>query len=127
MKQPLLSALVVCLLAGGLTQIMNAQGRDSARLTLTQEAVVGTMVLPPGEYTITDIADHSGSAMLMLRSSNGFHAALLANRIDEPRHQAVPQSKVLLQHIGDRYELKSVWMQGRDYGFQLLAPQDGEE
>lgn len=127
MKQLLLPVLGVCLLAGFSSRTAFAQGRDSARVTLTQETTVGTMTLPAGDYTITDLADHSGASMLVVRSSNGFRAVLLANRVEDVRHQTTPESRVLLQHVGNKYELKTVWMQGRDYGFQLLSSEQDSE
>jgi hypothetical protein len=118
MKQLLLLTAGVCLAA----IIGFAQMSDMVIVTLPHGAMVGTITLPAGEYTIRDLIDGgSPSSVLQIRSATGKTVVAEAMRISEPDNKRADRTEVILQRESGKYQIDKVWLQGRDYGYQLLT------
>jgi len=118
MKQLLVLTAGVCLAAiGGFAQMS-----DMVKVTLPRGAMVGTVTLPAGEYTIRDLTDDGSSAsVLQIRSTTGKMVVAEAMRISEPDNKRADRTEVILQRESGKYQMDKVWLQGRDYGYQLLT------
>jgi len=42
-------------------------------------------------------------------------------RISEPNNKRADHTQVVLQHSGDTYQMDKIWLEGRDYGYELLS------
>ena len=118
MKQLLVLTAGVCLAAfSGFAQMS-----DMVKVTLPRGAMVGTVTLPAGDYTIRDLTDDGSSAsVLQIRSTSGKMVVAEAMRISEPDNQRADRTEVILQRENGKYQMDKVWLQGRDYGYQLLT------
>jgi hypothetical protein len=118
MKQFLVLTAGVCLAA----IIGFAQMSNMVTVTLPHGAMVGTVTLPAGEYTIRDLTDDGSSAsVLQIRSASGKTVVAEAMRISEPDNKRAERTEVILQRESGKYQMDKVWLQGRDYGYQLLT------
>jgi hypothetical protein len=99
-----------------------AQMSDMVKVTLPHGAMVGTVTLPAGEYTIRDLTDDgSSSSVLQIRSAAGKMVIAEAMRISEPDNKRADRTEVILQREGGKYQMDKIWMEGRDYGYELLT------
>jgi hypothetical protein len=99
-----------------------AQMVDVVRVTLSHGAMMGTIPLPPGEHTIRELTDIGSSAsVIQIRSSAGASAAAMAMRIPEPNNRRTGHTQVVLQRDGDKYHIDKIWLEGREYGYELLS------
>lgn len=123
MKKQALLAAGVCLasvLGLGLgSRPAFAETADLMRVTLPYAVQVGTVTMPAGEMTITDIRDNGNSSILVLRSASGESMEAVAERIAAPISGGSSQSRVVFRHVGNKYQMEKIWMLGRDYGFDL--------
>jgi hypothetical protein len=83
---------------------------------------VGTITLPAGEYTIRDLTDGgSSSSVLQIQPEKGKAITAVVMRISEPNNKRADHTQVVLQHSGDTYQMDKIWLEGRDYGYELLS------
>jgi hypothetical protein len=124
MKPYTVLTLVVCLAAllGFGTRPATAQMVDIVKVTLPHGATVGTITLPAGEYTIRDLTDGgSSSSVLQILPEKGKGVTAVVMRISEPNNKRADHTQVVLQHSGDTYQMDKIWLEGRDYGYELLS------
>ena len=123
MKKSSSIALGVCL-AGALAigiglRAAAAQMADIVTVKLPYAASVGKVTLPAGEYTIRDLKDDGSTAVLSIRSAAGPGVSALVTQVSRPNHKATGQTEVVLRHEGGKYQIDKIWLQGRDYGYDL--------
>ena len=117
MKQLLVLAAAVCLAAA----VGLAQMSDVINVTLPQGVNVGTVKLPAGKYTIRDMSDESGSSsIIQIRSDNGTMVVAEVMRISESDNKRGDRSEVILRRESGKYQLDKIWLEGRDYGYELV-------
>jgi hypothetical protein len=118
MKKLLVLAAGVCL-----TAIVGfAQMSDIVKVTMPKGAMVGTVKLPAGQYTIRDISDDgNASSVFQIRSDSGTMVVAPVMRISEPDNKRADHTEVVLHRDGRNYQVDKIWFQGRDYGYQLLT------
>ena len=117
MKPYTVLTLVVCLAASATAQMV-----DIVKVTLPHGATVGTITLPAGEYTIRDLTDGgSSSSVLQIQPEKGKAITAVVMRISEPNNKRADHTQVVLQHSGDTYQMDKIWLEGRDYGYELLS------
>ena len=124
MKPYTVLMLVVCLAVflGIGTSPAAAQMVDIIRVTLPHGATVGTTTLPAGDYTIRDLTDRgSSSAVFQILSEKGSSVTAVVMRISEPNNKRADHTQVILQHSGNTYQMDKIWLEGRDYGYELLS------
>jgi hypothetical protein len=118
MKQLLVLTVGVCLAA----TVGFAQMSDMVKVTLPQGVMVGTVKLPAGAYTIRDLSDEgSSSSVLQIRSDKGTMVVAEVMRISESDNRRPDRTEVILRGQSGKYQLDKIWLQGRDYGFELLT------
>jgi hypothetical protein len=103
--------LVVLIAALGLS----AASADLLRVTLAAPVFVGGVELPPGVCTVQEMSSGSDNIVLLVRSSAGQQATVLANHISNTHDS---KSGVVLNLQNGRYTLDQVWLNEED-GFQV--------
>jgi hypothetical protein len=94
---------------------------DIVRVTLPHAATVGSRMLPAGEYTIRGITnENSSSSTLQIRSAAGATYSVVATRVYETDSKRAYQTEIVLRRAGDNYQLDKIWLEGQDYGYELL-------
>lgn len=124
MKPYIVRTSLVCLAAllAFRTRPATAQMVDIVKVTLPHSAMVGTTTLPAGEYTIRDLrGDGGSSSVLQIQPERGGSVTAVVMRISEPNNRLAEHTEVVLQHSGDVYRMDKIWLQGRDYGYELLS------
>ncbi len=122
MKKTILGT-VVCLggLVGLATKPAAAEMVDLVKVNLPHAASVGGVTLPAGEYTIKDVQDAGGSAVLEISSFDGKSVAAIAMPVVSPTHQSNKETRVVLKSDGESYRIQSIWIEGDDMGYQFLS------
>ena len=118
MQRLLVLAAGVCL-----TSIVGlAQMSDMVKVTLPQGVMVGTVKLPAGAYTIRDLSDGgSSSSVLQIRSDNGIMVVAEVMRISGSDTKRPDRTEVILRRESGKYQVDKIWLQGREYGYELLS------
>ena len=118
MKQLLVLTAGVCLAAiAGFGQMS-----DMVKVTLPQGVMVGSVKLPAGAYTIRDISDDgSSSSVLQIRSDNGAMVVAEVMRISGSDNRRAERTEVILRRERGKYQIDKIWLEGRDYGYELLT------
>ena len=98
------------------------QMSDIVKVTMPKGTMVGTVKLPAGQYTIRDISDDgNASSVFQIRSDSGTMVVAQVMRISEPDNKLADRTEVVLQREGGNYQVDKIWLQGRDYGYELLT------
>ena len=71
------------------------------------------------KYTIRDLKDDGSTAVLSIRSAAGPGVSALVTQVSSPNNKPAGQTEVVLRHDGDKYQIDKIWLQGRDYGYDL--------
>lgn len=96
---------------------------DRVHVNIPYTVNIGDKTLEPGEYTIQQNRDSGGGGrILLIYSDKGMHFETSAMTIaaldpDTPRH-----TELVLGKIGSEYYLNKMWIQGKDYGYELPMP-----
>src|SRR5712692_10055953 len=122
MKRSLL-ALSVCLAAalGIATLPAAAQMQQTIKVTLPYAATVGTVTLPAGEFTIGVESSDGNASILTIRAASGATVEAMAMRILPPGIKQTEETKVVLRHVGNKYEIEKIWLADQAYGYQLMS------
>ena len=115
MKQSSLITLVVCLASIFGVGTAAAQTRDSIKLTLPYAVTVGSVTLPAGDCTITNLKDNGHETFFLIRSEAGPAADVLMERTDAADAPHAAESAVQLRHVGNKYQIDGIRMDGQDY------------
>ncbi|HTM49744.1 MAG TPA: hypothetical protein VL285_13710 [Bryobacteraceae bacterium] len=111
--------LGVCAALSFSAQPAAAQMVEIVTVKLPYTATVGNITLPAGAYTIRDLKEDGSSPVLEIRSvkPNGVSAMVVPTLA--PNTRVTAQTQVVLRHEGNRYQVDKIWLQGRDYGYEL--------
>jgi hypothetical protein len=115
----LIFGTVVCLGALVGMGTASAQMVEQLKVNLPYAATVGGVTLPAGEYTIRNLNEDGGSAVLQFSSFNGKTVAAMASEVVAPKHQNLDEAKVVLKQTGEGYQIQSVWLQGQEVGYEF--------
>jgi hypothetical protein len=121
MKKSSVIALGVCL-AGVLglgIRPAAAQMVDIVTVRLPYATTVGSVTLPAGVYTVRDLKEDGSSPVLEIRSANGVAVSASATHVSAPNSRLAPTTRVVLRHENDKYQFDKIWIEGRDYGYDL--------
>lgn len=105
----------VCVLAMGAA----AQMVDLITVKLPYAATVGRVTLPAGEYSIRNLNDDGSSPVIEIRSTAGPSVTATVTQVSAPDRKLADRTEVILRHEGNKYQIDKIWMQGRDYGYDL--------
>jgi hypothetical protein len=123
-----LIALGVCLASVLGIGLRPAAGQmvDIITVTLPTAATVGKVTLPAGVYTIRDLKEDGSTPVLEIRSASGPSVTASVTQISVPNRKFAPQTAVVLRHEGNQYQIDKIWIEGRDYGYDLHPATPGQ-
>jgi len=86
---------------------------------------VGHKTLQPGEYVIQRLSSASGnSRVLLIYSDNGMKFETSTMTIPVLDLNTARDTKVILTRIGDDYYYNRIWVQGKQYGYEIPLPKE---
>jgi hypothetical protein len=115
MKKSSLITLVVCLASVIGVGPATAQTRNRIKLTLPYAVTVGTVTLPAGDCTITDIKDNGHETFFLIRSDAGPAVDVMMERTGESDSPEDNASAVQLRRVGNNYEFGGIRIDGKGY------------
>jgi cell division septation protein DedD len=96
---------------------------DRIHVNLPYKIMLGDKTLEPGDYTIQQLPDQGGgSRVLLFYTDNGMKFETSAMSIPALDINTARDTKVVLNHVGDDYYINKIWVQGKDYGYELPMP-----
>jgi len=95
---------------------------DRINVNLPYKITLGDKVLEPGDYTIQRLPDNGGGRVLLFYSDSGMKFETSAMTIPALDINTARDTKLILGHIGDDYYIEKIWVQGKDYGYELPMP-----
>jgi hypothetical protein len=121
-------------LAGALTLGMALLASPSAQAQPLDDRVivdmpytttVGDKTLEPGEYVIKRLHSQSGNGrVLLIYSDNGMKFETSTMTIPVLDMNTARDTKVVLTKIGDDYYYDKIWVQGKQYGYEIPLPKE---
>jgi hypothetical protein len=123
-------AIMVGTLALGLA--MSIPGRaqptnDVIKVNLPYAVTVDNKTLQPGDYMIKELPSTDDNRVLVFYRDNGLKFEVLAQTISAYDAQTLSKSELTLHHIGNNYYFDKVWVQGKNYGYQIPLPSNVKE
>ena len=118
MKKSSLMTLVVCLASVIGTTPAFAQAVSGLRLSLPYAVTFGNVTLPAGDCTVTDTKDNGHETFFVIRSAAGPAVDVMMERDDASDTPDAATSAVELRHVGDKYEITGLRIDGRGYKVQ---------
>ena len=105
---------------------MLAQGPlyDHVVVDLPYATQVQGKTLPAGEYTIREHESKTDSNILHIFGNNGIDLKATVNTIDTVDKSTPNDTKVVLDHVGNQYYFDKIWIQGKNYGYEFILPED---
>lgn len=89
-------------------------------MNLPYATQAGGATLPAGEYVVRDIKDDGGVSILKFLSADNHTAVVvMAERI--PLATPVNRTELVLHPAGDKHVMDKIWLDGRDYGYEVLS------
>jgi len=96
---------------------------DRIHVELPYKITLGDKTLQPGEYTIQQLPDTGGGArVLLFYTDNGMKFETSAMTIPTLDPNTARDTKLILGKVGDDYYINKIWVQGKDYGYELPEP-----
>jgi hypothetical protein len=96
---------------------------DRIHVNLPYTITLGEKTLQPGDYTIQQLPDQGGgSRILLFYTDNGMKFETSAMTIPTLDPDTARDTKLILGHIGNDYYINKIWVQGKDYGYELPMP-----
>jgi hypothetical protein len=86
---------------------------------------VGNKTLQPGEYVIQRLHSQSGNGrVLLIYSDNGmkFETSTMSIPVLDP--DTARDTKIVLTKVGDEYFYDKIWVQGKQYGYEIPLPKE---
>jgi len=98
---------------------------DRVIVDMPYSTTVGKKTLPPGEYVIQRLSSQSGNGrILLIYSDNGMKFETSTMTIPVLDLNTARDTKVVLTRIGDDYYYNKVWVQGKQYGYEIPLPKE---
>jgi hypothetical protein len=95
---------------------------DRVEVNLPYSVTIGDKILQPGNYTIQELDSISKSPVLLIYGDNGMKFETSAMTIGAVENRTQPGTRVILHHIGNDYYFDKIWIQGKDYGYEFVLP-----
>jgi hypothetical protein len=97
-----------------------AQMIAEMKIDLPHAAQVGSTSLPAGKYVIRNVKDEGGASIIEFVAVNS-HTSVIAMAQRISLETPTDRTEVVLRATPDKYVLDRIWLEGRDYGYELLA------
>jgi hypothetical protein len=96
---------------------------DRIHVNLPYTITMQDHTLQPGDYTIQQLPSASGdSRVLLFYSKDGMKFETSAMTIPTLDPATARDTKLVLNHVGEDYYISKIWVQGKDYGYELPVP-----
>jgi hypothetical protein len=96
---------------------------DRVEVNLPYSVTIGDKMLQPGNYTIQQLDSTGGnSPVLLIYGDNGMKFETSAMTISALENRTQSDTRVILHHIGNDYYFDKIWIQGKDYGYEFVLP-----
>lgn len=96
---------------------------DRINVNLPYTVTVADKTLQPGDYTIQQLPSTGGaSRVLLIYSDSGMKFETSAMTIPALDINTPRETQLVLNHVGDDYYINKIWVQGKDYGYELPIP-----
>ena len=95
---------------------------DRVEVNLPYSVTIGDKILQPGAYTIQELDSVAKSPVLLIYGDNGLKFETSALTISALENRTQPDTRVILHHIGNDYYFDKIWIQGKDYGYEFVLP-----
>jgi len=96
---------------------------DRIHVNLPYKIMLGEKTLEPGDYTIQQLPSTGGaSRVLLFYTDNGMKFETSAMTIPALDINTARDTKLVLNHAGNEYYINKIWVQGKDYGYELPMP-----
>jgi hypothetical protein len=96
---------------------------DRVEVNLPYSVTIGDKILQPGNYTIQQLDSTGGnSPVLLIYGDNGMKFETSAMTISALENRTQSDTRVILHHIGNDYYFDKIWIQGKDYGYEFVLP-----
>jgi len=97
---------------------------DRIHVNLPYKVTLQNTTLAPGDYTIQQLPSAAGdSRVLLFYTDQGTKFETSAMTIPALDNKTPDDTKVVLNHVGDDYYISKIWVQGKDYGYELPVPE----
>jgi thiol:disulfide interchange protein len=105
---------------------VRAQGPlyDKVIVDLPYTVTVRGTVLPPGHYVIRQHESTSNSRVLHIFSNEGMKLETTVMTIPTLDNNTPEDTKVILHHFGNDYYFDKIWIQGKNYGYEFVLPDE---
>jgi hypothetical protein len=101
---------------------------DRIHVNLPYTVTLQNATLQPGDYTIQQLPSAaSDSRILLFYSKDGMKFETSAMTIPTLDPNTPSDTKVILNHAGSDYYISKIWVQGKDYGYELPVPKSIRE
>lgn len=94
---------------------------DKVTVTFDQPVQVGSHVLPAGEYTIRQVTSASNPRILEFTTDHGTKLEATVAAIPVLQNTAPSQTKLVMDNEQGMARLDTIWVQGKNYGYQFPA------
>jgi hypothetical protein len=115
--------LFALLLVLGLV-ISGAKATDRVSVNMPYPVTIGQKTLPPGEYLIRPLTNGGGSRVLGIFSGDERKHEATVMTIPALDRRTPEETKIVLHRFGDEYYFDKIWIQGKDYGYEFILPED---
>jgi len=95
---------------------------DRVEVNLPYSVTIGDKILQPGNYTIQELDSVAKSPVLLIYGDNGMKFETSALTISALENRTQSDTRVILHHIGNDYYFDKIWIQGKDYGYEFVLP-----
>jgi hypothetical protein len=100
---------------------------DRVIVDFAQNVNVNGTNLPAGHYEIRQLRNSGGGVrILFVTTDNGTQFEASGATIPILSNEPPPETKVILQHIGQNYYLNKIWISGKDYGYEFPLPAEAK-
>src|SRR5229473_5685923 len=125
-KIALSAAAVVLLGMAGTFVALRAQGPlyDKVIVDLPYTVSVRDTVLQPGHYVIRQLPSAADSRVLQIFSNDGMKLETSVMTIPALDNNTPDSTKVILHHFGNDYYFDKIWIQGKNYGYEFVLPDE---
>ena len=121
----------IALASAGWLAVVNLTAQpmyDRIKVNLPYTVTLQNYTLQPGDYTIQQLPSAAGdSRILLFYSNDGMKFETSAMTIPTLDQNTPSDTKVILNHAGDDYYISKIWVQGKDYGYELPVPKSIKE
>jgi len=114
-------ALVAIFLATGVAQ---GPMHDKVNVNLPYPVTIRGIVLEPGAYEIRQMTGPTNNRVLHIFRDGGMKLETTVMTIPTLDNKTPEDTKVVLHHIGKDYYFDKIWIQGKDYGYEFVLPDE---